>query len=311
MAGKNRVVRFYVPKRVQPDGTSSPLPPNFWDGFRARVDALSAADEFVEIRTVEYRGAARHEPATISDYLYLGKTRDPADLPERSEGENDETPLMLRDGERLVEPCYIYVVKPISNRVATLRSSGGPSVSAIGEWITGFYVDQLGPDKIVLEPLMRDDQLDRLNSAINVVRFSVTIEKEENIGEMSAGSVITDAVKNSYETLERSARVDYSWSFGQKSPNPSLGQALKADIQKILGWGLAKHAEATVIREDDGGHFIRDKIDFIKDQVTMKVTVGTDPGAVQSADVVLSALLEASSRYDDLGLDEPEAPEKT
>ncbi len=311
MAGKDRVVRFYVPKRVQPDGTSSPLPPHFWDGFRGRVSVLSAADEFVEIRNIGYRGAARRELTTMADYLYLGKTRDPADLPERSEGENDETPLMLRDGERLVEPCYLYVVKPVSNRVATLRSSGGPSISAIGDWITGFYKDQLGHDKIVLEPVMREDQLERLDNAVNVTRFSVTIEKEENLGHAGTGSVITDAVKNSYESLERGARVDYSWSFGHKAPNPSLGQTLKQDIQKIVGWGLAKRAEATVIREDDDGHLVRDKIDFMKDQITMKVTVGTDPSAVQSTDVVLSALLEAASRYDDLGLDEPEAPEET
>lgn len=310
MAGKKRTVRFFVPKRVQPDGTSIQLQPNFWKGFRKKVEALPAAEQFVNIRDIDYRGAARHEQSNSADYLYLGKTRDKADLPERSVGEGDETPLILREGERLVEPCYIYVVKPQSNRIATLRSSGGPSVSAVGEWITGFYQNELGIDRIVLEPVMREDQMDRLNEALNVASFSVTIEKHQNLGDVPAESAVTQAVKNSYETLDRGARVDYSWSFGHKSPESSLGETLKNDIKTILGWGLAKYAKATVIRESDDGHLIRDKIDFIKDQVTTQVTVGTDPAAVQSADVVLSALLEAARRYDDLGLDEPEDPAK-
>lgn len=309
MAGKKRTVRFFVPKRIQPNGISIPLEPNFWAGFRDKVKALPAAEQFVEIRDISYRGAARREPSNAADYLYLGKTRDKADLPESSVGESDETPLVLQEGERLVEPCYIYIVKPISNRVATLRSSGGPSVSAVGEWVTGFYKTQLGADKIVLEPVMRADQMERLNEASNIASFSVTIEKNQNLSDASAGSVITDAVKNSYEKLERGAKIDYSWSYGHRASNISLSETLKNDIRKILAWGLAKAAKATVVREEDG-HLIRDKIDFIKDQVTMQVTVGTDTGAVQSADVVLSALLDAARRYDDLGLDEPEEPAK-
>lgn len=308
MAGKKRTVRFFVPKRIQPNGTSIPLQPDFWDGLRKKVKALPSAEQFVQIRDVSYRGAARREPTNGADYLYLGKTREHSDLPERSLGDADETPLVLQDGERLVEPCYIYVVKPRTNRIATLRSSGGPSVSAVGEWITGFYKGQLGPDKIVLEPVMREDQMERLNDALNIASFSVTIEKHQSLEDVSAGSVITDAVKNSYETLERGARVDYSWSYGLKSPKASLGETLKNDIRKILGWGLAKYAKATVIRNDDGS-VIRDKIDFIKDQVTMQVTVGSDSAAVQSADVVLSALLEATRQYNGLGLDEPEEPD--
>lgn len=73
MAAKKRTVRFFMPFRMQPDGTAVELNLNFWPIFRNKLAPLTASEQFVTLRGVEYRGDARHEPAASTDYFYLGK----------------------------------------------------------------------------------------------------------------------------------------------------------------------------------------------------------------------------------------------
>jgi hypothetical protein len=82
VAAKKRTVRFFVPFRRQPGGTTIPLSPNFWTLFRNKLTPLTYAAQFQTIRGVEYRGGARHERTAGADYFFLGKTRDQNDFPE-------------------------------------------------------------------------------------------------------------------------------------------------------------------------------------------------------------------------------------
>lgn len=302
---KKRTVRFFRPVRQQPDGSIIELAAGFWEGFRAKLDELDSDAQFVAIRGVQYRGAARKSPLSSTKYLYLGKTRESSDYPESSVGDDDEQPLILEDGGRLVEPCYIYVLNRTSNTIATLRSSGGPSLSAVADWITRFYKSVLGDDTIELEPIVRHDQMERLQEAQNIASFSVKIEKDQHLSgapQDSPEGVMAGALRESYESLGGGATMDYSWSFGNSQPAPSRGQRLKREALQILNWKTAKSAKATVIRRDHHGDIIREQIDFIKDKVTVRVPVGESSAIVQSSDVVTAALRQASEKFNELDL---------
>ncbi|MCW2092659.1 UNVERIFIED_ORG: hypothetical protein M2328_005939 [Rhodococcus erythropolis] len=298
---KKRTVHFFEPVRAQPDGTEIELQNDFWSRFRAEIKGLDTDEQFVTIRGVQYRGAARHCVTNLSDYLYLGKTRDTIDHPESSVGDDDEQPLILEDGGRLVEPCYLYCVEEPKNVVASLRSSGGPSITAVEEWLTKILKKNLGNDAIKLRPIVRHDQLDRLEQAQNVARFSIKLEKDKHPQGANDGA-IASAVSGAYESLGQGATMTYEWSYGNSTPDKQTGKRLVNQIKQILNWGATKSAEATIIREGENGDLIRDQIDFVRDKVTFKVPVGTSPNIVQSADVVTDALLEASKKYRELRL---------
>jgi hypothetical protein len=297
VAAKKRTVRFFVPYRRKPDGTTAPLNPNFWTLFRNKLTPLTNANQFLTIRGLEYRGATRHETTAAADYFYLGKTRDQVDFPESSVGEADEAPLALQEGARLVEPCYFVVAEESDNTIALLRSSAGPSVSAVGDWITRFFEDSLGNDVIELQPKLRGDQSTRFNDAVNVTKFEVAIERHHNLGEVTADTRLGAALQESYEGLDRGALIEQSWSFGHSQPDASLGQSMKQAIVEVLNWGVAKTAKATVIRHRPDGREFRDRIDFIKDQITTQVRVGDNPGVIQSPEIVIAALREAVQEY--------------
>ncbi|MFA4083038.1 hypothetical protein ONA92_15180 [Mycobacteroides salmoniphilum] len=303
MAAKKRIVRFFEPYRRQPDATTVQLDQNFWADFRDKLTPLSYDDQLLTIRGFEYRGAARHELSTASDYFYLCKTREQVDFPESSIGDADEAPLTLQEGARLVEPCYFVVAEPPNNTIALIRSSAGPSVSAVGDWVTRHYQGPLGHDVIELQPKLRGDQSTRFNDAVNITRFEVAIERHHNLGEVTADTQLGAALRGSYEGLERGALVEQVWSFGHNQPNASLGQDMKQAVIEVLNWGVAKLAKATVVRTRPDGSEFRDKIDFVKDQITTRVRVGDDPTVSQSPEVVVSALREAVHEYIAMDLD--------
>ncbi|WP_415047375.1 DUF6731 family protein [Gordonia sp. (in: high G+C Gram-positive bacteria)] len=205
---RKRTVHFFEPVRTQPDGTEIELTVGFWSQFRSRIEALSSDDQFLTIRGIQYRGAARHCVASSADFLYLGKTRDPIDHPENAVGDDDEQPLVLEDGGRLVEPCYLYDAQAGTNVVATLRSSAGPSISAVEDWLTRIIKHEIGEDSIKLRPVVRHDQMERLDEAQNIARFSVKFDKDQNPEANSDGQVV-NAVSNAYEGLGQGATMTF------------------------------------------------------------------------------------------------------
>lgn len=299
MTAKTRTVRFFEPYRRQPDGTSIQLAPEFWALLRGKVSQLPHAEQFVDIRGIEYRGDARHESSLNADYFYLGKTRDQVDFPESSVGDADEAPLTLQEGARLVEPCYLMVAESQSNTIALVRTSAGPSVSAVGEWITRFFNEELGNDSIELQPKLRGDQQQRFNDAVDITAFEISIERHHNLGDVHADTQLGAALRQSYEGLERGGLVQQKWSFGRTRPSHSVSQNMRRAIIEVLNWTVAKTAKATVVRVDSNGKEFKDTIDFVKDQVTTKVTVGDDPSVAQSPTVVVGALRSAIRQYTD------------
>lgn len=300
MAGpKRRRVHFFQPYRCKPNDDEIELAAQFWSNFHRKIGGTAAPDQFVEIRGTEYRGAARHCAETGVDYLYLGRKRDAVDFPERSTGDDDEQPLILDDGERLMEPCYLHTVDDTQNIVATLRSSGGSSISAVETWLSRALRDKLGSDRIKLRPIVRHDQMDRLNNAQNITKFSIKMDKHQ-VSTSSDGD-IAGAMQQAYDSLEGGATMTFEWSFGRSAPDSSLGQKLLGQAKQLLTWENIRSAEATIISEEDG-ETRREIVDFLKDNVTFRVTVGETPDIVQSPEVVTRALLKAAKQFRDLDL---------
>ncbi|YCU58699.1 hypothetical protein ACRYGV_05715 [Mycobacteroides abscessus] len=205
--------------------------------------------------------------------------------------------MTLQEGARLVEPCYFVVAEDGDNTIALLRTSAGPSVSAVGDWITSHFQAQLGNDVIELQPKLRDDQTTRFNDAVNITKFEVVIERHHNLAEVVADTELGSALQQSYEGLERGAQITQSWSYANGQPPQSLGQDFKQAVIEILNWGVAKVAKATVIRNRPNGGEFRDHIDFIKDAITTQVQTGDDPSVEQSPEVVIGALRAAVRQY--------------
>jgi hypothetical protein len=301
MAGpKHRRVHFFQPYRCRPNDDEIELQAGFWPSFHKKIGGTAAPDQFVEIRGTEYRGAARHCAETGADYLYLGRKRDAVDFPESSTGDDDEQPLILDDGERLMEPCYLHTVDNTENIVATLRSSGGSTISAVETWLSRTLHDKLGNDKIKLRPIVRYDQMDRLNRAQNIAKFSIKLDKHQTAASGNGG--IAGAMQQAYSSLEGGATMAFEWSFGRSTPDASLGQKLLGQAKEILAtWENIRSAEATIISEEDG-ETRREIIDFLKDNVTFRVTVGETPDVVQSPEVVTRALMTAAKQFRELDL---------
>ncbi|MBF6158973.1 hypothetical protein IU421_04920 [Nocardia cyriacigeorgica] len=292
---KKRTVHFFDPVRVMPDGTEVELQTGFWKELHSKVSALESDEQFTTIRGIQYRGAARHCLFTSVDYLYLGKTRETIDYPDSSVGDDDEQPLVLEDGGRLVEPCYLYCVRKPYNAVATLRASGGATISAVETWITRVLRDDLGSDAIELRPVVRNDQMERLAQAESVAKFSVKLDKDRHPAD--SNGTISGAIKDAYESLGTGATMTFEWSYGNSTPTHGAGVKMVDQIRQVLRWNAAKSAEATVLRTDEGGNVVRDQIDFFKDRVSYRVPVGESSEIVQTADVVTAALREASRIY--------------
>lgn len=297
--GRNRTVRFYSITRVQPDDTSIVMQPGFWTDVKSKLDALTAAAQFTFIKGNEYRGTSRHCSETASDYFYLGRVRDRIDFPESSTGDDDEEPLILNEDGRLVEPCYMYVADNEENEVAILRSSGGPRPETVDKWLTAMFRSVLGNDVLKLTPVLRRGQMERLNAATNVKKFTVKVDKHQPINStpVDGQSRITGALDEVYDDLEGQASMSFEWSFGNATPTPSTGRKLLTHIREVLDRMSPSTAQVTVIRPDDNGDEIVDHIDFIKERVAFRVEVGSDTDAAQSPDVVTTALRDAVRLY--------------
>lgn len=299
---KKRTVHIFEPYRERPDGSPSDLPNKFWEGFRGIVSKLDAKNQFVTIRGTEYRGAARHCSESMVDYLYLGKSRDRADWPESSVGEDDEQPLSLDHDGRLVEPCYLLPIDG-TELVALLRSTAGPHVSAVEDWMTILLKQKLHNDTIKLRPYLRTDDMERLESAVGVARMNIKIDKNSSVSKENEGRIV-GPVHDIYGGLGGNATVAIEVSYEHSIPTPKVGRSMKEELKSFLRSSGLRKAEGTIITEDAYGKIKRERLDFIKDKVTFQVPVGDGPDVIQSPAVVISAMGEAIKQFRKLGVND-------
>jgi hypothetical protein len=299
---KSRRVHIMKPMAETPDETLTALEPGFWSVFHNKISGLEARAQFHEFLGLQYRGAARHCTGTSVDYMYLGKNRAKSDWPERGSGDDDEFPLVLEEADRLVEPCYLYDLGRDTNTVAVLRSSGGPSISAVESWMTRTFKHQLGNKKLRLQPVTREDQMERLENALAVSKFEVSLMASKQIPEDVGNMGIELALHQAYLDAGHSATIDFKLSFGNSLKAAISNDSNIADFRNIFSWGIAKKATATLVFEEEDGSLRRELVDFISDKVSFQINVGDDANMAQTPEVVTAALIEAKSLYNALDL---------
>lgn len=246
-----------------------------------------------EIGENQYVGFGGDASKPATKFLYIGRIRPQSDWPDMMKGETFE-PLDLGEST-LVEPAYICPV-PRSEYIAVLRTSGGPTWSAIEQWITLAYGKHFDNERIELEPYSRGDQHLRLQRAIGVSKLDLKLDPgEESITEHEGQ--IARAMQGLQVLGQGSVSVDVQVSFGHARPNEAVAQGIAEELRRLIGKVRFKRAQATLMELDEKEQQIsREHVDFLKDKVTYTEYVQSNDGPPERSEV-LHAVLHGIERF--------------
>lgn len=294
--GAKRRVYFVEPVIEHQDNSLEEVSEDFWKHFLKHVSDLPQVRRRIELHGRKYIGEMRTEIQPAEDYLYLGKARRGADWPDISDSSGIVSPLALGAGvDALIEPAYLLPVSG-TNYVAVLRTSGGPSFSAIESWMSSAAGFDTSSERFTLRPYVRTDQLERLNSASGATRVHLKVDPGVLQVDESLGA-IGNAMKQVQDLGAGGVSVDMVLSFGRATPTHAYAEAVAREVQKIIGKVPFKSAEATLLTEDENGKEVREKVDFVRDRVTGSEYVGTSEDEPATPPLVLKALTDAIWKF--------------
>jgi len=295
---KQRTVYFFEPVVLDQAGNVQPIEPGFWSDLHDRIAGLDEDHRRGEFFGRRHAGSAREEVAPAEKYIYVGKLRPGADWPDVS-GDDGAIASLASTGfsGSLIEPAYLLGVSG-TNYVAILRSSAGPSFTAISRWlnmVAGFGTES---ERLELRPYVRRDQLERLGRAQQAAKVHLKVDPGVMTDEQPAGE-LGQALKLAQSAGAGGASVELTISFGNARPTDGAGEDLISDLRELLVTSQTpfKKAEATVIVEDEAGALVRDKIDFALDRITVRQQVGASEDEEPTPTVVLQAMLQAITRF--------------
>lgn len=294
--GTKRRVYFVEPVIEHQDNSLEEVSDDFWKHFLQHVSNLPQVRRRIELHGRKYIGEMRTETQPAEDYLYLGKARRGADWPDISDASGVVSPLALGAGvDALIEPAYLLPVSG-TNYVAVLRTSGGPSFSAIESWMSSAAGFDTSSERFTLRPYVRTDQLERLNSASGATRVHLKVDPGALQVDDSLGT-IGNAMKQVQDLGAGGVSVDMILSFGRATPTHAYAEAVAEEVQKIIGKVPFRSAEATLLVEDENGKEVREKVDFVRDRVTGSEYVGTSEDEPATPPLVLKALTDAIWKF--------------
>lgn len=263
-----------------------------------RIHPSSVAEPGANLRCTGRREELRQPPQRRESSLQPLRIQAPDNgpyltYPDMMKGETFE-PLDLGEST-LVEPAYICPV-PRSEYIAVLRTSGGPTWSAIEQWITLAYGKHFDNERIELEPYSRGDQHLRLQRAIGVSKLDLKLEPgEESITEHEGQ--IARAMQGLQVLGQGSVSVDVQVSFGHARPNEAVAQGIAEELRRLIGKVRFKRAQATLMELDEKEQQIsREHVDFLKDKVTYTEYVQSNDGPPERSEV-LHAVLHGIERF--------------
>ena len=295
VAGRERTIYFLEPVIVDAKAIVQTIAPGFWDGFLGHVAALTGVQRTKDTFGRTYQGEARTEMAPAADYLYLGKERPKSDWPDATAADGTTGSLAAQNLKALIEYAYLLPVSG-TNLVAVLRSSGGASFSALDSWLTHVCPGLPVGGSLYLRPFVRHDQLERLAAAQGATKVHLLIDPHSFDTSTNAGQ-LGDALEAAQAVGAGGVSVEMTVSFGHASPSELGAENLAKQVQAILGSNLnLKKASATVLSEE-GGKLVRDKIDFVRDRVTVREAIGSSEDEEPTPSAALSAMLEATKKF--------------
>lgn len=288
--GSQKTIYFLEPVIIRQDDSVQEIDPGFWGELHKAVRELPDERRRFEYRGRKLMGEARESSSPATNYIYVGRARRGADWPDFSDADGTVTGLPIKGetGVALIEPAYLLEVTG-TNYVAMVRTSGGPSTQAIQEWINVVLGTINSSEHIELRPFVRRDDLERLAAAQGATRFHMKMDAHQMVDQPPAGKM-TEAMINVQRALSGGASVEMIVSFGNARPDDLVSHEVAAEIQHIVGKFPASKLEATVLRPNEDGELIRDRINFIRDRVTAKEYVGETEDEPVTPEAMLYAL---------------------
>lgn len=299
MTTKERTVYFFEPIVLDQADNVQPLEQGFWQWVQERVEGLPEVRRRADIFGRRHVGAARQETSPALDYLYVGRLRPGADWPDVSDNAGAIASLASTgfDGS-LLEPAYLLNVSG-TNYVALLRSSAGPSTTAIVAWLNQVCGFSHEGNRLELRPYVRRDQLERLGRAQAAAKIHLKIDPGV-MNDAQPHDELGQALKIAQSAGAGGVSVELTVSFGNARPTNGAGEDLIAGVRELLSAGDAvpfKKASATVMVENEEGQLVRDKIDFTMDRITVRQQVGANEDEEPTPPVVLRAMVKAIEKF--------------
>lgn len=294
--GAKRRIYFLEPVIEKQDSSLEEVSEDFWRHFLRHVQGLPQERRRLQLHGRKFIGEMRSEIAPAEDYLYLGRARRGADWPDITDAAGIVSALNPGDGvEALIEPAYLLPVSGTAY-VAVLRTSGGPSFSAIESWMSSAAGLDGQSERFTLRPYVRTDQLARLTKATGAARVHLKVDPGALQVDDSLGA-IGNAMKQVQDLGAGGVSVDMTLSFGRATPSHAYAEAIATEVKKIIGKIPFTAADATLMIEDEHGNEVRERVDFVRDRVTGSEYVGTSEDEPATPPVVLKAMTEAIFKF--------------
>lgn len=304
MPGRKRRIYFFEPVEVDAADRVTTFDETFWPSFHDHVHGLAIDDgglnrERLRLKYLgnKYSGSARTEVSPAERFFYVAKARPGSDWPDVELPDEGTSPLSLTDpSASLVEPAYLLPVWGTSY-VAALRTSGGPSWSALENWIGAVSGRVSQESRFALRPYVRLDQLERLHESLGVSKVHLKLDPGSQTLSSVEG-VIAKALKGVQDLGAGGVSVELGLSFGRATPDEAAAEEIAQQVEKLVRNVRFKTARATIMQmNSDGVNYSKQNIDFYADRVTGSEYVGTNEDEVPTAPVVLKAMTEAIRKF--------------
>lgn len=295
MAGKTRTIHFFELVEIAADGSVQEYTDEAWDELFDAIGGMPTEELRHEIRSRRYEGELQFEPTRRQRYLYIGKLRPGMDWPDIRDRAGAHASLASTGVVgALIEPAYITRVQG-SPYVAILRTSGGPSFSAISSWLSSVAGYDLLEERIELRPFVRRDQLERLNASIGATRLHLKVAADV-LDEADPSSDVVRAMKLVQDTGAGGVSVEMIVSYGNARPDGVGAQHLVDAVQEIVRTIPGAHAAATLMQPQNEG-YVKDYVDFTLDRITLSEEVGGSEDEEPTAYAILGAMSQAIRRF--------------
>lgn len=292
-SGRKRRIYFYEPVILDQENKVQQIQKDFWGDLHAHVAGLDESDRSFTFFGRPISGEARRATTPPVDYFYLDRERPGQDWPDaRGNDGHLDTLHAQQVVTSLHEPAYLLPVSG-SAYVAFVRTSAGPSTSAVETWLNIVMGFEELDTRIELRAYARHDAMARLARATSASKVHVVIEPDA-MTDVDMRGELGQALAMAQRAGNGGVSVDMTLSFGNVAPDDEAGRALVDGVSEVLNASAGfRRAQATVVTTDDEGEITKDFIDFKRDRVTISQAFGTDLEQEPTAQVVLEGLIEA------------------
>jgi hypothetical protein len=296
-AGRKRRVYFFEPVVRDQEDRVQAIAEDFWDDLHKHVEGLADRERTITFFGRDIAGQARTSQSPSARYFYLDRERPGQDWPDARGHDGVLDTLASRgDVRSLHEPAYLLGVSG-SRYVAFVRTSGGPSTSAIERWLNLVMGFEETDDRVELRAYTRTDALERFARATAATKVRLAVEPN-SLSEEDLTGELGQAIVHAQQVGRGGVSVDMTISFGRVRPDDEAGQTMIREVREVLNAPTTfRKARATVVLDGEDGETRREMIDFNRDRVTVSQVFGDDLDQEPRPEVVLTGLLEAIKTF--------------